>query len=59
MNEDSTNENENTTTTATSVVACVAGNNLHAVIGTVGTENTTSQVCLGSVVVALGFMGGN
>ncbi|MFP8875370.1 MAG: hypothetical protein VCB99_00365 [Myxococcota bacterium] len=59
-NKKNTNENESTTTTATAVVACVTGNNLHAVIGTVGTEDTTSQVCLGSAAVALGFfMGGS
>ena len=55
MNEDN-NEND-TPTNATSVVACVPGNTLHAVIGTV--EDSNTQVCLGSVAVALGFLRGS
>lgn len=49
--------NESTPTNATSVVACVTGNTLHAVIGTV--EDSNTQVCLGSVAVALGFLRGS
>ena len=57
-NQENQNENE-PTTTATSVVACVTGNNLHAVIGTVRTEDTTGQFCMSSAVIALRFMGAN
>ncbi len=49
--------NESTTTNATSVVACVTGETLHAVIG--AESATTTQVCLGSAMVALGVLRGS